>query len=632
MIRGCLIRLGEADHVFVLTQHHIVSDGWSAAVLLRELGSLYAAFSQGRPDPLAPLALQYPDYAAWQRRWLSGERLEAQAGYWRRVLADAPVLLALPTDRPRPAQQSFAGGSLPVRIEASLSRALKDLSRQHGVTLFMTVLAAWAAVLARLSGQDDLVIGTPTANRGRTETEGLIGFFVNTLALRLDLSGEPAVGEVLARVRRAALDAQDNQDLPFEQVVEIVQPPRRLDHTPLFQVMFAWQNTEEARLVLPGLEAEPAGLPYDVAKFDLELSLSESEDGIGGALGYATALFDAATVERHLGYLLTVLEAMVAEPALPVRRLDVLPRAERELLLETWNRTEAAYPSELCVHQLFEEQVRRNPDATALVQDEVSLSYGELNRRANRLAHHLIGLGVRPDERVAICLERSPAMVVGLLAILKAGGAYVPLDPAYPSERLGRILADAGPRLLLTDGVGRAVLGEACSGHTVLALDRPLPGEAGLPEGDPDPAELGLTAGHLAYVIYTSGSTGTPKGVMVEHRGLNNLICWHVDRFELVLGCRCTVAANLSFDASGWELWPAIASGSMAILLSKSATNDVAKTVHWLVNEKASVKFMATALFNAAKDQVQSDSDLEYVLVGGDRLTNDVGQFVSGPS
>ncbi|WP_460021937.1 condensation domain-containing protein, partial [Methylobacterium phyllosphaerae] len=316
LIRGCLIRLGEADHVFVLTQHHIVSDGWSAAVLLRELGSLYAAFSQGRPDPLAPLALQYPDYAAWQRRWLSGERLEAQAGYWRRVLADAPVLLALPTDRPRPAQQSFAGGSLPVRIEASLSRALKDLSRQHGVTLFMTVLAAWAAVLARLSGQDDLVIGTPTANRGRTETEGLIGFFVNTLALRLDLSGEPAVGEVLARVRRAALDAQDNQDLPFEQVVEIVQPPRRLDHTPLFQVMFAWQNTEEARLVLPGLEAEPAGLPYDVAKFDLELSLSESEDGIGGALGYATALFDAATVERHLGYLLTVLEAMVAEPAL----------------------------------------------------------------------------------------------------------------------------------------------------------------------------------------------------------------------------------------------------------------------------------------------------------------------------
>ncbi|APT30181.1 linear gramicidin synthase subunit C [Methylobacterium phyllosphaerae] len=622
LIRGCLIRLGEADHVFVLTQHHIVSDGWSAAVLLRELGSLYAAFSQGRPDPLAPLALQYPDYAAWQRRWLSGERLEAQAGYWRRVLADAPVLLALPTDRPRPAQQSFAGGSLPVRIEASLSRALKDLSRQHGVTLFMTVLAAWAAVLARLSGQDDLVIGTPTANRGRTETEGLIGFFVNTLALRLDLSGEPAVGEVLARVRRAALDAQDNQDLPFEQVVEIVQPPRRLDHTPLFQVMFAWQNTEEARLVLPGLEAEPAGLPYDVAKFDLELSLSESEDGIGGALGYATALFDAATVERHLGYLLTVLEAMVAEPALPVRRLDVLPRAERELLLETWNRTEAAYPSELCVHQLFEEQVRRSPDATALVQDEVSLSYGELNRRANRLAHHLIGLGVRPDERVAICLERSPAMVVGLLAILKAGGAYVPLDPAYPSERLGRILADAGPRLLLTDGVGRAVLGEACSGHTVLALDRPLPGEAGLPEGDPDPAELGLTAGHLAYVIYTSGSTGTPKGVMAHHTGCTNLYL-HYARVFLRPGDRVLLVSSFSFDLTLKNIFSPLISSAVVVLAPPSsfAGSSLINLVH---DTHSAVLNCAPSQFYVASGEAPTPPrKLRFVVLGGEQIKID---------
>ncbi|MER9275604.1 condensation domain-containing protein, partial [Mesorhizobium sp. M0643] len=348
LIRGRLIRMSDEQHVFLLTQHHIVSDGWSMGVLVRELSQLYRAFEAGQDDPLPPLAIQYPDYAAWQRRWLSGERLQSQAQYWRDTLSDAPARLALPTDRPRPAQQSYAGAAVPIVIDADLTRGLKRLSRQHGTTLFMTVLAAWAAVLSRLSGQDDLVIGVPSANRGRGEIEELIGFFVNTLALRLDLSGEPSVSELLERTRRTALAAQEHQDLPFEQVVEIVQPPRHLDHTPLFQVMLAWQNNAVGSLDLPGLSVEAAGEGYDQVKFDLELSLCERGEEIAGTFGYATALFDQATIERQRGYLLALLRAMAADAGQPVGRIDILPAAERTYLLEDLNRTAAAYPSQRC--------------------------------------------------------------------------------------------------------------------------------------------------------------------------------------------------------------------------------------------------------------------------------------------
>ncbi|RVM81542.1 condensation domain-containing protein, partial [Sinorhizobium meliloti] len=344
LIRGRLIRLADEEHVFLLTQHHIVSDGWSMGVLVRELSSLYRAFEAGEDDPLPPLAIQYPDYAAWQRQWLSGERLQRQAQYWRDTLSGAPARLALPTDRPRPAQQSFAGTSVPVVIDQALTRGLKRLSRQHGTTLFMTVLAAWAAVLSRLSGQDDIVIGVPTANRRRREIEDLIGFFVNTLAVRIDLSGEPSVSDLLERARRAALTAQDHQDLPFEQVVEIVQPPRALDHTPLFQVGLAWQNNTVGSLDLPGLRVEAAGEGLDQVKFDLELNLGEQGEVIAGTLGYATALFDRATIERQCGYLLALLRAMLADAEQPVRELDILPAEERSYLLEELNRTEADYP------------------------------------------------------------------------------------------------------------------------------------------------------------------------------------------------------------------------------------------------------------------------------------------------
>ncbi|MER9052363.1 condensation domain-containing protein, partial [Mesorhizobium sp. M0923] len=357
LIRGRLIRISDEEHVFLLTQHHIVSDGWSMSVLVGELSQLYRAFEAGQDDPLPPLAIQYPDYAAWQRQWLTRERLQSQADYWRETLAGAPARLGLPTDRPRPAQQSFAGASVPVVIDVDLTRGLKRLSRQHGTTLFMTVLTAWAAVLSRLSGQDDLVIGVPSANRGRREIEELIGFFVNTLALRLDLSGEPSVAELLERTRRTALAAQEHQNLPFEQVVEIAQPPRHLDHTPLFQVMLAWENNAVESLDLPGLSVEAAGEGYDQVKFDLELSLGERGDQIAGSLHYATALFDEATIERQRGYLLALLRAMVADAGQPVGRIELLSPEERTYLLEELNRTDADYPSDLCIHELFEQQV-----------------------------------------------------------------------------------------------------------------------------------------------------------------------------------------------------------------------------------------------------------------------------------
>ena len=396
LIRGRLVRLGEEDHALLATMHHIVSDGWSMGVLTGELSALYAAFSQGREDPLPPLAVQYADYALWQRRWLEGEVLKRQAAYWQEALAGAPALLTLPLDRPRPAEQSFAGASVEVRLGAELTRALKALSLRHGVTLHMTLLAGFAALLGRLSGQEEVVIGSPAANRGRAEIEGLIGFFVNTLALRMDLSGAPTVAELLARARAVSLGAQSNQDLPFEQVVELVQPPRSLSHPAVFQAMFAWQNAPGGALALPGLALSPVASGHAAAKFDLSLSLDEAGDGIAGSLIYAPALFEAETVERWLGSWVRLLAGMAADDAQAVGRIALLSAAERHRAVVEWNATAADYPSDKCIHELFEAQAEKAPDAVAVVYEGRQLTYGELNAQANRLAHHLRGLGVKP--------------------------------------------------------------------------------------------------------------------------------------------------------------------------------------------------------------------------------------------
>ncbi|HEX6372560.1 MAG TPA: amino acid adenylation domain-containing protein, partial [Longimicrobium sp.] len=558
LIRGRLVRLAADDHLLLVTMHHIVSDAWSSGVLTRELGVLYEAFRRGAPDPLPALEVQYADYAVWQRQWVAGKVLQAQADYWTRTLAGAPELLELPTDHPRPAQMDHGGARLELELDEALTAGLKALSRRHGTTLFMTLLAGWAVVLSRLSGQDDVVVGTPAAGRGRREIEGLIGFFVNTLALRVDLSGAPSVSDVLRRVKERALQAQQHQDIPFEQVVERVAPVRSLSHTPLFQVMFTWQNTPSGSLRLPGLTLGRVQATEDrgTAKQDVGLTLGEAGGRIMGNVTYATSLFDHDTVERWVGYLRRVLEEMVADDRQSVALLPMLPAEERARVLEEWNRTEAEYPSESCAHELFEAQAARVPHALALACGAVRLSYGELNARANRLAHHLRSRGVGPDARVAISLERGPEMVVALLAVLKAGGAYVPLDPDYPEQRLRWMLEDSAPALLLT----RASLAARFADAGVPLLD--LADEAawaGAPSADPERG--GLRPEHPAYVIYTSGSTGRPKGAMIQHRNVCGMVAAQERSLPLEPESRILQFASFSFDGSVYEVFLALARG-----------------------------------------------------------------------
>ncbi|MCC4598286.1 condensation domain-containing protein, partial [Xanthomonas campestris pv. phormiicola] len=423
LIRGRLLRLAEHQHRLLVTMHHIVTDGWSMGLLVRELSTLYAAFAQGQPDPLPALPIQYADYALWQRRWLDGPLLQRQLAFWREHLHDAPALLELPTDRPRPALQDYRGDSVEIMLDADLTAALRTLSQRHGTTVFMTVLAGWAVLLARLSGQDQVVIGAPVANRTRSELEALIGFFVNAQALRIDLRANPCVAELLAQVRRTALAAQDHQDLPFEQVIEALNPERSLAAQPVFQVVLTWQNVPDAALTLPGIRLQPFQAQARDAKFDLELFLGEVEDRIVGSLNYATALFDRSTVERQLAQFVQVLAGMAADAQARIAQLPLLPADERTRL-QNFTVTEAAPLAQAqCIHHLFEDQVRRTPDAIALLEGDVQLSYAALDARANRLAHRLRTLGVAPEHRVALYLPRGIGQVVALLATLKAGAA-----------------------------------------------------------------------------------------------------------------------------------------------------------------------------------------------------------------
>ncbi|KAF9342577.1 hypothetical protein BGX26_007250, partial [Mortierella sp. AD094] len=374
LVRSQLIRVSDNEHVVIVTQHHIVSDGWSISVLLRELSELYSAFVAGKSNPLVPPPIQYLDYAAWQREWLTSTRSQEQSEFWKMTLADAPVAITLPLDRPRPAQQSFVGAHVPIRVDSETTLALKNLSQRHGVTLFMVVMAAWSAVLSRLSGQDDILIGTPSANRNHADIEQLIGFFVNTLVIRVDMSGNPTISELIKHVREQAIAAQTHQDLPFEKVVEIVQPHRHMDHTPLFQVMFAWQNNEQGSLTLPGLDISHLDIGYEAAKFDLDLQLQEAGDEIVGVLNYSIALFEQSTMERYIGYLVMMLEAMTVDDSQQVSKVDILSSAETELIHDR-NRVTATSANPHCIHQIFEQQVASTPDAVAAVHDGQSLTY-----------------------------------------------------------------------------------------------------------------------------------------------------------------------------------------------------------------------------------------------------------------
>ncbi|HVG45825.1 MAG TPA: amino acid adenylation domain-containing protein, partial [Longimicrobium sp.] len=629
LVRGRLVRMAADDHVLLLTMHHIVSDGWSMDVLHRELGALYAAFARGLEDPLPPLPVQYADYAAWHRRWVEGPVLEAQGEYWTQTLASAPELLELPTDHPRPAKQDFAGASVSVELDEALTAALKTLGQRHGTTLFMTLLAGWAALLARLSGQDEVVVGTPSANRGRAEVEELIGFFVNMLPLRVDLSGAPTVAEALGRVKARALEAQQNQDIPFEQVVELVKPARSLAHTPLFQVMFAWQNAPGGSLELPGLALgplDPAGSggssPQVSARFDLSLALWEDGGRIEGVVEYATALFERETVERWLGYLRRVLEGMVADERGSVERLELLPDAERRRVVEEFNDRRAKDPREAFVHERFEAQVERTPGAAALVFEDETLSYAELNARANRLAHHLRSLGVGPDVRVALCMERGLGMVVGVLAVLKAGGAYLPLDPAYPGERLRYMLEDGAPVALLTEPALRPLFADATL--PVVELGAPA-ASASLPATNP--GRGGLTPEHLAYVIYTSGSTGRPKGVRVPHGSLGATLAVAADAFGLGAGDRVPSLASFAFDIWLFETLLPLLGGGTVRLVPRDRVLDVPRLVEDLAG--CTTLHAVPALMRRIVEEVRATpggvlGTLRHAFVGGDAVAPDL--------
>ncbi|WP_085679522.1 MULTISPECIES: non-ribosomal peptide synthetase [unclassified Pseudomonas] len=549
-IRGRLLQRAEDHHILLLTVHHLVADGWSLAVLLRELGQLYPAFSADRDDPLPALPVQYLDYALWQRRWLSAEALQRQADYWREQLAGAPTLVSLPWDRPRPERQQYAGDSIVLSLGPRLSDELKAVCRAQGVTPYMLFMAAWAVLLTRLAGQDEVVIGSPLANRRQAEVDGLIGMFVNSIAVRVDTSGTPDVATLLARVKAAVLNGQAHQDLPFEQVVEAVRPPRSLAHTPLYQVSLDWDATPERQaLQLGDLAVTAVGGQARIAKFDLSLSLGEDADGFSGGIVFATALFDRATVERYVGYLEQLLWTFAeGERAVPAH--TGLPNAdERKRLLLEFNDSAVDYDLEQTLHGLIEVQVARTPDALAVRADEGELSYRQLNEQANRLAHHLIALGVKPDDRVAICVERGLSMVVGLLAILKAGGAYVPVDPDYPAERVRHMLSDSAPVAVLVHAATRHVP----DAGQIIDLDQPSWND----QPASNPVIAGLTPQHLAYVIYTSGSTGLPKGVMNEHAGVVNRLLWMQDAYQLGADDVVLQKTPFSFDVSVWEfLWP----------------------------------------------------------------------------
>jgi amino acid adenylation domain-containing protein/non-ribosomal peptide synthase protein (TIGR01720 family) len=615
LLRALLITVEAEEHALVAAMHHIVSDGWSIGVLIRELGALYGAFTRRRPSPLPDLPVQYGDFACWQRSWLAGETLAAELAHWRGRLAGSPVL-EMPTDRPRPAVQSLRGAGLSFLLPEPLRRDLRRLASNRGATLFTALLAAFDTLLHRYSGQDDIVVGTPVASRTRTEIEGLIGFFINSLVLRVDLSGDPSFDELLQRAKRAALDAFAHQDLPFEKIVEELQPKRSLSHSPLYQAALSL-SIPMAPLLLPGLTLTPLPLAGTTAKLDLILAMAETADGLSGQLEYSRDLFEASTLERFIGHFRSLLEHSVAEPARRLADLPLLGGAEWAQLLTEWNDTAKACPQEPLVHELFAAYTLQQPAAVAVASRQRQMTYGELEAKSNRLAHHLRALGVGPEVLVAICTDRTLERVVGIVATLKAGGAYVSLDPTYPHERLAFLLEDARAPVLLTEE--RFVEGLPASGARILCLD----GCELLSGREDAPPQSGVRPDHLAYVVYTSGSTGRPKGVEIPHAGLMNLVRWHQDLYAVRPGDRGTQVASPAFDASIWELWPYLAGGASLYLPDEETRLSSPGMIRWWSETGITLAYLMTPLAEGVLEQsIPPGLDLQVraLIIGGDRL------------
>ncbi|MEA2692905.1 MAG: hypothetical protein QOJ16_2292, partial [Acidobacteriota bacterium] len=611
LLRLTLLRLGQDDHVLLLIIHHIIADVWSIGVFFREVAALYKAFAAGEPSPLPELPVQYGDFAVWQQAWLSGDGPREQLAFWKRQLTGAPAILDLPTDRPRPPLQTFNGARRPLLVDLALTHTLQDLSQREDASMFMTLQAGLAILLCRCGNQEEVLTGTPMANRTRVELERLIGFFVNTLVLRTDLIGDPSFRALLTRVRETTLGVYAHHDLPLERILEELQPERDLSRNPLFQVVFAFQNAPMPPLVAPGLTLSPFEIEERTSRFDLELDLRDTGAGFGGWIGYNTDLFEAATVERMTRHYAALLAAAASEPDRRISELSLLSAAERAELLVERNQTATDYPREAAIHALFAAQAATAPEALAVVAREGRLTYRQLDRRANHLAHRLRRAGVGPESLVGIAAERSLEGIVGLLAILKAGGAYLPLDPTYPAERLAFMIADAGASVILAQPDLAAAL--PTGGARVVAL-------AGEEKERDDPPAVWTGPESLAYVIYTSGSTGRPKGVAVPHRAVVRLVKGtgyaRFDAAEVFLQF-----APVAFDASTFEIWGALLNGSR-LAVHPPGTPSVAELGRFLAESGCTTAWLTAGLFHEVMDSAPASlSGLKQLLAGGDALS-----------
>ncbi|MCC5645817.1 amino acid adenylation domain-containing protein [Nostoc sp. CHAB 5824] len=647
LIRWTLLKLNDQEYVLVHVEHHMVHDGWSFNLFLRELLTLYQAFSEGKSSPLAEPLLQFADFAHWQRQWVLTEAAQAQLDYWKQKLSGCPPLLELPSvsearrrHRPRPVEQTYQGGMLRMELPLDVCEALRNMGRQEGVTLFMSMFAVFVTMLYRYTGQEDLCVGSGVANRRWRETEGLIGMIVNNIVLRTDVSGNPTFRELLAQVRQVTLEGYSNEDLPFDKVVEALKPERNLSYNPLFQVMFSFHDALLPDLSLPGLTIKQhEALNNKSAKFDLDIVViprSEQRvgrnsqeakgietDGITVVWEYNSDLFDAATIDRMMGQYQTLVEGIVANPDQRISQYPLLTPEQQHQLLFDWNQTKTAYPEGKCIHQLVEEQVNKTPDAVAVVFEGQKLTYRELNEQANQLAHYLKSLGVKPDCLVAICIDRSLEMIVGLLGILKAGGAYVPLDPAYPAERLSDIVNDAQVPILVTMQQWATV--EAKHPLEIVCLDTQKTLISSQSRENP---ESKVVASNLAYIIYTSGSAGKPKGVLIEHHSLVNFTQTAIAEYKLTECDQILQFASISFDAAAEEIYPCLSSGGTLVLRTEEMLQSVSAFVQQSKQWEVTVWDLPTAYWHLLVSELASENlslpdSLRLVILGGERVLSE---------
>ena len=619
LLRVTLIKLNQSEHIVLFTTHHIVSDEWSTGILVKEIATLYQAFLEGKPSPLPELSIQYADFSVWQREWLTGEILESQLNYWQQQLQDVS-LLNLPTDYPRPAINTYKGANLTFELPSSLTAAIKALAQKEGVTLFMTLLAAFKVLLHRYSNQEDIVIGTPIANRNRGEIEGLIGFFANTLVIRSNLEGNSSFRQLLQRVKEVTLGAYTHQDIPFEQLVEEMKVERHLNRHPLFDVMFTIENKSPEELSLPGVTLSYLEEKLQTAICDLALSISETETGLAGEIEYSTELFKQSTIERMTAHFQVLLEAIIANPEQKVSELPLLTRVEQEQLLIEWNNTEAKYPEDKCLHQLFEEQVEKTPDAVAVSFESQQLTYKELNHRANQLAHYLQQQKVKPEVKVGIYLERSLEMSIAILGILKAGGAYIPIDPNYPTERVATILEDAQVELILS----LSQLETELSSTPTIRIDLECSSHL-IAQHSTDNCPSQASSGNIAYVFYTSGSTGKPKGVAVNHTSLVNYTLEIAKQFELQQSDKVLQFASIAFDVVVEELFPTWSRGATVVLLENNQLISCSEFQQLIKKQQLTVFELPTAYWHQWVELSLSQETIpdcvRLVIVGGERIS-----------